>query len=932
MENDFRIFINEIKNFLLQNESLIKWKNSERNKEISEQFNKNKIILKELEQIDFKEPLSLLNPLYKSEKYNIELFSNEIENILNKKNKEKILEILYEKRENLELKKKIINYYLNYIIKNKFDNILNFLNLNSYLKELSNNAYNLINKNKKTIILLKNTFLLNSSKIILLKNKISNLIKLKNILSTQILKYYYEVKNLKLKDNSYLTFYKENILLHNNISSIIDDYPSLKIIYILSEKLQKKNDKFVLKFTYDIDHFFDEKKSNFYELFCLYNITNGVNDKNIMDFVNRMRINFKEKSKKIILFNLYNFSEDKENINLESLKKISEFQKLTFDENKFTNGIKNLLINLNDLIDIFINYLNFKEKSEWAEKLKSEIKKNKNIFFDIIDKHLSKIINYMNNIIKDFSSKKNIILIFSYFCVFFEISKKKFNLNYSKLFSLSLKNLVNEHIKNENLRNINKLNILLSGDLWEKTDIESENNFFSIEKIEEKVSIKYKKFLITLNNNKNINNDDLDNFYNEIFLDENLNENEEENNNIILLSKPLNLDSLILTQSSVSLIREIFDLIINFIFFENLTFENFIELFNLFDYYIYATINMFITNKTYFNSLTTNIEIEDIKKNEKFEYGSEITSYQEKYSNFRKFYINFNQKLNTIFNNNEVNLPILSEEINRNKNNKFDNSNFYEIMLLINSFHSIYKIIKRLKHFCDKIELDFQKNFIIENIEKYKLLINELRYFFYMKITSEIFSLDVIKNKILDYDFNKKENEAEVNLFDPNEYVSDILYQLKYNYEKIETKLLLFNKKQQEELIIIFIKFIIGNIQDSYSKIKKCSNTGRSIMLKDLKFIKQGIEDFVKRKNYNIDVDEYFNNIFTYLNSWYNKKDELFNYIFENKIQYKYFLGIFNTSPTINELSRRNKKDFIQKVNNKYLKLFEDILDNLNEE
>ena len=58
MENDFRIFINEIKNFLLQNESLIKWKNSERNKEISEQFNKNKIILKELEQIDFKVHIS----------------------------------------------------------------------------------------------------------------------------------------------------------------------------------------------------------------------------------------------------------------------------------------------------------------------------------------------------------------------------------------------------------------------------------------------------------------------------------------------------------------------------------------------------------------------------------------------------------------------------------------------------------------------------------------------------------------------------------------------------------------------------------------------------------------------------------------------------------------------------------------------------------
>ena len=96
--------------------------------------------------------------MYKSENYNIKLFSNEIENILNKKNKEKILEILYEKRENLELKKKIINYYLNYIIKNKFDNILNFLNLNTYLKELSNNAYNLINKNKKNYYFIKKHF------------------------------------------------------------------------------------------------------------------------------------------------------------------------------------------------------------------------------------------------------------------------------------------------------------------------------------------------------------------------------------------------------------------------------------------------------------------------------------------------------------------------------------------------------------------------------------------------------------------------------------------------------------------------------------------------------------------------------------------------------------------------------------------------------
>jgi hypothetical protein len=204
-------------------------------------------------------------------------------------------------------------------------------------------------------------------------------------------------------------------------------------------------------------------------------------------------------------------------------------------------------------------------------------------------------------------------------------------------------------------------------------------------------------------------------------------------------------------------------------------------------------------------------------------------------------------------------------------------------MLWVNTLKSLYKIVKRYSHYTKKIDLDFQRDFIIEEIEKYKKIIYEIQYFFYMKIASEIIEMKPIREMILIYNWTPPKEEAETLLFESSTYVNKTLAQLKTVYDNIKSKLNNFPQKIQNSLIIAFIKFIIGNIQDSYSNIKKCNTTGRSIMLKDLKFLKQGFEDTINKNwGYKINISEYFDIIFNYVNSWYYDKNELEKFIFDN--------------------------------------------------
>ena len=74
----------------------------------------------------------------------------------------------------------------------------------------------------------------------------------------------------------------------------------------------------------------------------------------------------------------------------------------------------------------------------------------------------------------------------------------------------------------------------------------------------------------------------------------------EQENIIELFTKKFDNSKIILSTSSFSLIKSLIESIIDLSLFDSLSNEIYQQIFNLFDYYILASVNMFMIQKTYF--------------------------------------------------------------------------------------------------------------------------------------------------------------------------------------------------------------------------------------------------------------------------------------------------------------------------------------------
>jgi hypothetical protein len=607
------------------------------------------------------------------------------------------------------------------------------------------------------------------------------------------------------------------------------------------------------------------------------------------------------------------------------------------------------------------------------------------------------------------------------------------------------------YIKSENKNTLNRAFILLKNDFWEKTILDK--SYLDINNIKEKTPFYLKKFINFLNeeeieenaiNNNDINKTNIENIFNYIINNENISDNNLININFEevvdlfnnkkgikfinkkqngkILDKPLKYDSLYINNSSMCILRCIEEQISNLIIFEFLVYEIFSYIFNCVDVYIYICFKMFLNDNKYLNNLLKNVNIKEIQKNlDDIEYWSDVISYQEKFSELKKFIIssekkfleiyghnkkfqnenekqnyidniipkindllvinitenctnnNFNESKKEINNSDKNNNKSTDKENNKIKeksilnvlrsavddigdgiskakdtaknflknnqnvispliqemNQKISESNFKQITIFISCISSFYKVLKRLINFTSKIELDFQKNQITEKIFSYKKLVEQITYFFYMKISLNLLNFEKISQLIINSDFSPSPEEGASQLFEPSFWVSNIINIFQIIIEVIIKGFnIIFEEKKLVKYFNILIKYIVSNIQDNFSKIKNCNDTGRSIMLKDIKFLKQGIENSLKKYNYNkkIKTNELFDVIVQFINAWYYNTDELTKFIFDNNIQYKYFNSFLNTSPVINELSTEARNDFVKKVNQKYLIQFKKII------
>ena len=1144
-KNDFsfQAFVEHIKNYNFDKK--IKWDSEIHKTYITNDKNIHKIQLMELFCINYTNPLLILNKDYLKDNYQSNLFEQEINHIEDKikinqynkninnnkknsinnsevfENSKIFVENLYEEREKYELNKKVLKYYLLYYCENNYEIIAPSINK---MQELTNNIdffYNKIHDGKNRINQLKKSNIDNTMKLILRKKKYNNLSKLYFFLKYNILTCYKDIKKLKLKTMNfdYINYYKESNKISNNIKLIEknleniigkkndkENIKKLNFIEGIKKKLMKKKDKFNYKYNSEINNLFDSKKSNIMQLYDLFNIDNSLqsNNKNNINnqsnlFITKMIKNFKLKSKKLILETVYFFrkkEKQKSNsitiLNLNN-QKLSDINNINIEEKDLIICFKNILSKLKNIVDIFLYYYDLINSQESNANeyifLKNEIKSRKNDFYEILDKHLSKLVKLFYNT-KDKQneekviSKKNFLIILNLICLFSKLLKFKFDVDYSKYLNLALKNYIVNQIKFENRSNLNRAIFLLPNDIWDKTFLDE--SFFQINAIKEKTPFYLKKFIVFLNEDeiedtsltKDINKNNIDNIFTYINNTENdntLNNNDNINfeevvdlynnnkkgikllnkkNDIIILNKPLKYNKLYVTNSSCCILKGIEEQIINLVMFEYLTYEIFSYLFNTVDLYIFICFKIFMSDNKFLSSLLKQLNFKEIQKDiENIEYWSEVTSYQQKYSELKKFYNsaekkfcdfnghskkfasdeekqifidnlipklnesflytnekennnNYNNGTNKnnfkIFNfkknkNNEnenssgniddfeiININQINDNNNNNKNNdmkekvknkdlsffdkirsavddigdglskakdtaknllkdnqnqnfeiikeikeKISNNHIKQIIILISCISTLYKTLKRLVEFTSKIELDFQRNQIIDKLNRYKILIEQIKYFFYMKISLNFIDFSKISPFILEYNWSPSPEEGSTQLFEASSWVKKInnLFEIIVNEIIIQFDDI-FGEKKLTEYFTILIKFIISNVQENIAKIKKCNDTGRSIMLKDIKFLKQGIENILKKYNYikNIKTDELFDIIFQYINAWYYNSEELIKFIFDNNIQYKYFENFLYTSPIINELSPEIKNDFLNKIKQKYLIQFKKVI------
>ena len=1127
----FENFVKDIKDFDFNKK--IKWNSEIHKTSIINDTNLYKVKLMELFSINFTNPLLILNKEYLKPNYEPHLLEEEINhiedkikieqytNLNNNKNNSKyisnnvfenyslLLENLIEEREKYELNKKIINYYLSYYSENTFDIIFPSLSKINQMTTDIEFFYKKIHFGKIKLNDLKKYNIDNTMKIIIKKIKYENILKLYCFLKYKILTIYKDIKNLKIKSMNfdYINYFNKNNqlidnieLIEKNIGKIFDKKNNINNILIIDEikkKLYKKKEKINYKYTTELNNLFDSKKSNLIQLYHLFILENSIkmntdnNNDTLLNnqsnlFISKMVKNFKIKSKKLILETVHYYRK-KDNQNSNSItilnlnnQKLSDINNIHIEENDLIICFRNILLKLKNLADVFTYYFQLicskKKDSDEYKYLAKEIELRKNDFYEILDKHLSKLIKLFYNSNdkqneEKVISKNNFLLILNLICLFSKLLKYKFELDYSKYLNIALKNYIVNQIKFENKNYLSKTISILSKDLWEKSFLDS--SFFQINSIKEKTPFYLKKFLIFLNEDEigdytlsnEINKNNIEDIFNYIINNynndnsNNININFEEvvdlynnkkgikllhkKNSISILNKPLKYNSLYVTSSSCCILKGVEEQIINLIMFDYLTYEIFNYLFNNIDLYIFICFKIFMTDNKYISSLLRPLNLKEIQNDiENIEYWSEITSYQQKYSELKKFYISTEKKFcdfyghNKKFNSEEekqnfidnlipklnenildinenqikiqnngknltnkiINFKIknninqkdndksLNSNINKDKNNnkntekeknfsfldklksavddigdgiskakdtaknllkdnqkqnsillkeireKIKMTHIKQIIIFISTISTIYKTLKRLTGFTSKIELDFQRNQIIDKLYKYKKLAQQMQYFFFMKISLNFMDFSKISPLIGEFNWTPSPEEGSSQLFEASSWVISIIK----IFEIITSEIIfqfneLFEEKKLIEYFVILIKFIISNIQENFSKIRNCNDTGRSIMLKDIKFLKQGIESILKKYNYikKINIDELFDIIFQYVNAWYYNNDELIKFIFDNNIQYKYFKSFLYTSPIIKELSLELKNDLINKIRQKYLIQFKKIIINL---
>ena len=685
-----------------------------------------KIILTEIKMHNFTSPFEVIDQNYTKEYYDTNLLIDQLKSITNIFNTTKSFPELMDKKEKLELTKKIISQYLTYLVSQHFEQILNELfKLDTTEKKL-NNSIIMIRGLKDNLLLFKNRYIMCSMKIVLNKQKYINLSKMKNFLVNTLGKWrldFKEAKKIKNQGGGYSLFNKytkiqndivqwrnerDNVFFKNKKNNFI--LPDL-----ILQKLKKKMENIKVYFDDKLSTIFVEKQNdlqNIYNLFCIIKVLSS------QDPIEAFKIALKKSmrdtifsiSKEIITQNVNNVY----NINIQNIFKFSVFKLYSLKEQEFFNIVNLLLNKLITIAECYHDYLN-QEKGNNMGKLLNDSSQE---FFLLFEKKVTKVISLLSPSLETSMDIINVsqpfIKYISCINVFTQTLQYFFNYKDSKYIKPYITEVIKKQFNFQIKYFIKKICVFLGSDIWKRIPYEEKinPNFLGLSDNKNNTDNNYQKFMSFYNKEaydfiENINQkskgayENIPEFFNK-FINEhdevlstikyndnsnqysyssnnlhttlNLNLNIEEENkkekeediSVLISSKD------ILSGATITTIRFIREFIENIFLYNSLKDYIFKKILILFEYYFIGSLNILMFNKQYFEQIFKIVDLVNMKKPNGLYSTSEFALFLENFMDLKRFLVKSLSDLSELYDGVKVNLF--------EDTNKLNNANVNELL------------------------------------------------------------------------------------------------------------------------------------------------------------------------------------------------------------------------------------------------------------
>ena len=191
MENGWENFIKELQ---IEVNKKISNLNPHREYILKDNQLRKRIILNEIRHNNYKSPYDMFDISCSREYYNTNLLIDQLKSIANIFNTTKSFPEIMERKENLEIIKKIITQYIEYLVSHNFELILSELFKLESTENSLNEAVLMIKEVKNNLSLFKSRYISCSMKIVLKKQKYNNLCKMKFFLVKTLGKWHKDLK------------------------------------------------------------------------------------------------------------------------------------------------------------------------------------------------------------------------------------------------------------------------------------------------------------------------------------------------------------------------------------------------------------------------------------------------------------------------------------------------------------------------------------------------------------------------------------------------------------------------------------------------------------------------------------------------------------------------------------------------------------------